>query len=216
MFDAILFDNDGILVDTERRYVHSCIEIVEEMFGLEYTLEMYQDYGYTNGLGTTGWLRDQGVSEEEIFQFQELRNERYAKYLQEPIDSMRGVRELLGFLEEKNIERAVVTASSRFHFELAHSQTGLLQGFSFAICNEEVSRSKPFPDGYLLAAEKLKITPEKCLVLEDSPRGVVAGKTAGMTVWAIPSEQVRELDFSEADEVFDSMEEVLKKFKMSY
>ena len=215
MFDAILFDNDGILVDTECRHVQACQEIVKELFGLEYSLQEYQKYGYTNGTGTSGWLRDKGISETDIARFQKLRDERYEALLQNPIEPMRGVRELLQFLQKNNIPRALVTATPRPHLELAHSQTGLLKYFSFTICNQEVPRSKPFPDGYLLAAEKLGVAPEKCLVLEDSPRGVVAGKEAGATVWAVPSGQTKILDFTEADEVFESLEEVLFKLQSS-
>lgn len=214
MFDAVLFDNDGVLVDTEKRHVRACQEIVKEMFGVSYSLEDYQNYGYTNGLGTSGWLRDRGISETDIVRFQKLRDERYMKFLKNPIEPMSGVREILNFLREKNIPRAIVTATPRSHLELAHSQTGLLEYFSFAICNAEVPRSKPFPDGYLFAAEKLNVAPEKCLVLEDSPRGISAGKSAGMTVWAVPSTQTRELDLSAADEVFESLEEVLDRLKM--
>ena len=133
--------------------------------------------------------------------------------LQNPIEPMSGVRELLQFLQNNNIPRALVTATPRPHLELAHSQTGLLSSFSFTICNQEVPRSKPFPDGYLLAAEKLGVDPQNCLVLEDSPRGVVAGKDAGATVWAIPSGQTKILDFSRANEVLDSLGEVLEKLK---
>jgi len=216
MFEAILFDNDGVLVDTEKRHVLACQEIVEEMFGFSYSLKDYQEYGYTNGTGTSGWLRDKEISEEEIARFQELRNVRYVEFLADRIEPMSGVWEVLKFLRERNIPRAVVTATPRPHLEFSHSQTGLLEEFRFAICNKEVPRSKPFPDGYLAAAEKLGIPPVKCLVLEDSPRGVAAGKVAGMTVWAIPSGQTKELDFSLADEVFESLDEVLVKLQSLY
>lgn len=213
MFDAILFDNDGILVDTECRHVQACQEMVRKLFDLEYSLEDYQQYGYTNGTGTSGWLRDQEISETDIERFQKLRNERYEVLLKDPIEPMSGVRALLQFVQEKHIPRALVTATPRPHLELAHSQTGLLSSFAFTICNQEVPRSKPFPDGYLAAAKQLRVDPGKCLVLEDSPRGVVAGKEAGMTVWAVPSGQTKMLDFSRADEVFESLEEVLEKLK---
>jgi HAD superfamily hydrolase (TIGR01509 family) len=215
MFDAVLFDNDGLLIDTEKVYVKSCQEIVWELFSLKLDLKTYQKYGYILGIGTSSWLREQGISEEHIVRFQEARNERYEEFLKKPIPPLKGVREVLNFLCEKNIPRAIVTATPRSHLELAHSQTGLMEHFSFAICNGEVPRSKPFPDGYLFAAEKLNIAPEKCLVLEDSPRGVSAGKAAGMTVWAVPSEQTIELDLSEADEIFESLEEVLIKLQSS-
>ena len=177
-FEAVLFDNDGVLIDTERRYVRACQEIVEEMFGLNLSLETYQEWGYTKGLGTGGWLATQGISEEKIAEFQRLRNLRYEEFLGDDIELMVGVREFLDFLIANDIPRAIVTATPRVHLVLAHSQTGLLDKFSFAVCNGEVSRSKPFPDGYLAAAEKLGFSPERCLVIEDSPRGVQAGKSA--------------------------------------
>ncbi len=213
MFEAILFDNDGILIDTECLFVIACQEVVNEIFEKTLNLETYQEYGYTLGTGTTGWLKEQGVSDEDILQYQEVRDVRYEKFLSSPIDPMTGVHELLDFLREKNIPRAIVTATRQLHLDIAHRQTGLLDYFSFAIANEDVSQTKPFPEGYLLAAKKLKISPEKCLVIEDSPRGVAAGKAAGMTVWAVPTGQTRDLDLSKADEVFGSLEKVLEKLQ---
>ncbi len=214
-FKAILFDNDGVLVDTERRYVRASQEVIEEMFGLKLSLGEYQEYGYTKGIGPTGWLREKGFEGEQLVAFQKKRNARYEDFLGEQIDVMVGVRELLAFLEKEKILRAIVTATPRPHLELAHSQTGLLDEFSFAICNGEVPRSKPFPDGYLAAAERLGVDPADCLVLEDSPRGVAAGKAAGATVWAVPTCETRELDFTLADEVVVSLDEVLVKLQAS-
>ena len=213
MFDAVLFDNDGIFIDTEQVYVRSCQEIVKEMFGLELTLELYQEWGYTKGIGTQGWLGEQGIENEKINEFRKVRNKRYEKLLLQFIEPMPGVQKLLRFLSQQKIPRAIVTATYRNHLELAHRQTGLLSFFQFAVTNEDIEKSKPAPDGYFLAAKKLGITPGKCLALEDSPRGVAAGKAAGMTVWAIPSGQTKELDFSLADKRFESLEEVLFKLQ---
>ena len=211
MFEAVLFDNDGILIDTERRYVQACQEITQEMFGLEITLEIYQEWGYTKGTGTQGWLLAQGIENEKVEKYRTLRDVRYEELLSQPIEVMDGVKELLEFLGSQKIPRAMVTATFRKHLDLAHSQTGLLPMFTFAVTNEDTENSKPAPDGYLLAAKKLGIAPEKCLVLEDSPRGIAAGKAAGMTVWAIPSEQTRNLDVSMADERFLNLQTVIHK-----
>jgi HAD superfamily hydrolase (TIGR01509 family) len=215
MFDAILFDNDGVLVDTERLYFQACQEILKEMFGIELTLHTYQEYGYTKGIGTTGWLQEKNFSDGVISQYQKSRDRRYEYFLSRSVTPMSYVEELLKFLRQESVSTAIVTATFRAHLDLAHSQTGLLDFFSFAITHDDVERGKPFPDGYLLAAKRLTVAPGNCLVLEDSPRGVVAGKSAGMTVWAIPSDQTKELDFTEADEVFDSLEEVLFKLQSS-
>ena len=106
-----------------------------------------------------------------------------------------------------------MTTARRKHLELIHSQTGLLDFFNDIVTLEDVKQSKPSPEGYLLAAKKLNVSPEKCLVIEDSPRGMVAGKTAGMTVWAVPTDQTRELDLSSADEVFEDLDCVLGRFR---
>ncbi len=213
MFEAILFDNDGILIDTERRYVQACQEIVFELFGKTLDIEIYNKYGYTLGTGTTGWLKEQGVSDVEIQKYQQQRDRRYEKLLSQRIDPMEGILNVLDFLLNQEIPRAIVTATYRPHLELAHSQTELLNYFPFAITNEDVSQGKPFPDGYLLAAQKLGVSPEKCLVIEDSPRGIKAGKMAGMTVWAVPTDQTKNLDLSRADEVFSSLHEILAKLQ---
>ncbi len=216
MFEAVLFDNDGILIDTERLFARACQEVIQEMFGWQLTLDLYQRWGYITGKGTQGWLASRRISKDTISEYRIRRDQRYEDFLRYPIESMVGVQKLLDFLSEKEIPRAVVTATYRKHLELAHTQTGLLSLFKFTITNEDIKQSKPAPNGYLLAAEKLGVLPEKCLVLEDSPRGIAAGKAAGMTVWAVPSEQTKELDLSVADEIFGSLEEVLIQLKLKY
>ena len=208
-FQAILFDNDGVLVDTEKYYVQANQEIVRQMFDLEYDLSDYQHYGYTRGIGTSGFLRDRFISEVLIEEFQALRNQRYESFLSEPVEILPGATEILKSFSEK-FEIACVTATPRKHFEMIHAQTGFEKFFKFSIANEDVSLSKPSPEGYLLAAEKLDVDPEKCLVIEDSPRGMKAGKSAGMTVFGVPTVQTKKLDLSAADQLFDSLECVMK------
>ncbi len=214
-FEAVLFDNDGVLVDTEQYYVLACQRMVAEMFGLELSLDDYQDYGYTKGIGTTGWLLERGIGEGEIEEYKVRRDELYEEFLNQGNAPMEGVLELLDFLEKKKIPRAVVTATFRKHLEIAHSYTGILDKVLFAVTNEDTEREKPFPDGYLLAAKKLGVDPARCLVIEDSPRGIAAGKNAGMTVWAIPTRQTRDLDLSRADKVWNGAGEVLEELKKS-
>lgn len=213
MFEAVLFDNDGILINTERVYVRACQEVVREMFDWSLDLQTYQQYGYTLGIGTTGWLLEKGVSKENGERFQTQRDALYSEFLSQKIVPMKGVMNLLRYLQEKHIPRALVTATRREHLELSHSQTGILDFFDFIVTLEDVAQSKPSPEGYLLAAQKLNVSPEKCLVIEDSPRGMVAGKTAGMTVWAVPTDQTRDLDLSNADAVFESLEDVLERLQ---
>jgi len=79
----------------------------------------------------------------------------------------------------------------------------------------EVKRGKPFPDIYLLSAERLGLKTEECLALEDTQYGLESAKSAGMTCFAIPSEFSIKQDFSRADKIFNSLEEVVEFYKVN-
>jgi HAD superfamily hydrolase (TIGR01509 family) len=209
-FEAIFLDNDGILVDTEKYHVEACDEISRELFGLPFSLKKYQEYGYTKGIGIQGWLAEQGISDKKIQTFRKIRDKRYAKKLLQKIKPLPGVRNFLEFCKSREILTAVVTASYEEHFLQIHQQTGLLPYFKFWITHDDVAKRKPSSEGYLLAAKKMKVNPKNCLVIEDSPRGIRAGKEAGMTVYAIPTGQTKCLNLSLSDEKFAEFSELIK------
>lgn len=201
-FEAIFLDNDGVLVDTEKFYAEACDEISRDLFNLPFPLEMYQEYGYTKGLGIQEYLAEQGISREKIREFREIRDKLYAQKLSQKIIPLPGVVDFLELAKSREILTACVTATPLLHFLKIHNQTGLLPYFKFWVVNEDVQKSKPSPECYLLAAQRAGVNPAKCLVVEDSPRGIKAGKEAGMTVYAIPTEQTKKLDLSLADKIF--------------
>ncbi len=208
-FEAIFLDNDGVLVDTEKFYAEACDEISRDLFGLGISLEKYQEYGYTKGIGIQVWLSEQGVTPAEIQKFREIRNKRYVEKLSQEIIPLPGVVDFLKWTKSREILTAVVTATYEEHFLKIHKRTKLLPYFKFWITHDDVKKTKPSPEGYLLAAQKAGVNPVKCLVIEDSPRGIKAGKEAGMTVFAIPTAQTKNLDLSLADEKFAGFSELL-------
>ena len=94
-----------------------------------------------------------------------------------------------------------------------HNQTGLLPYFKFWVVNEDVQKSKPSPECYLIAAKKAGVNPANCLAIEDSPRGIKSAKDAGMTVYAIPTAQTKKLDLSLADKIFAGFSELMDFLK---
>ncbi len=213
---AIFFDNDGILVDTEKFYAKACDEISREMFNLPFSLSMYQEYGYTKGIGISGFLAEKSFSDSEISQFQQTRDRRYEKYLSQNISPREGLIPFLEMLKSREIPLACVTATPLKHFLQIHQQTGLLPYFKFWITHDDIQKSKPNSEGYLIAAKKMGLPPENCLVIEDSPRGIVAGKNAGMTVWTVPTAQTANLDLSRADQKFADFDELHQFFRENY
>jgi HAD superfamily hydrolase (TIGR01509 family) len=97
-----------------------------------------------------------------------------------------GLNALLSLLEQHRIPKAVATSSDRRQAEALLREHGILDRFSTLATGDEVTSGKPDPEIYLLAARMLKVTPSRCLVLEDSEAGVMAGYRAGMRVWVVP------------------------------
>ena len=87
---------------------------------------------------------------------------------------------------------------------------GLTGAFDTVVSGDEVPRGKPAPDGFLMAARRLWMAPERCFVVEDSRNGVLAAKAAGMTVAAVPGPATAHEDFSPADLILPSLEALPK------
>ena len=103
-----------------------------------------------------------------------------------PFAKKPGLDEMLAFLESRNIRKAVATSTVRRRAVPRLELAGLSERFEFVTTGDEVSRGKPFPDLFLLAAERFGISPSECLVLEDSEPGVTAAGRAGMQVFMVP------------------------------
>ena len=102
----------------------------------------------------------------------------------------------------------IVTSSRKDHFEIIHDRSGLLTYFDFVVASGDFSNSKPHPEPYLIGIERCGYPAHECLAIEDSERGVLAAKRAGVTCWAIPSAMTKDGDFSKADRVLESIEDV--------
>jgi HAD superfamily hydrolase (TIGR01509 family) len=119
--------------------------------------------------------------------------------------TMPGLFDLLRAVDARGLVRAVATSSGRDWALYALQIIGAEHGFAAIITSDRVQNSKPAPDIYLAAAEALSLPPSACLALEDSPHGVQAAKTAGMRCVAVPNEMTAKLDLSAADWLFPSL-----------
>lgn len=202
-FQAIFWDNDGVLVDTERLYYRATREALAEK-GLELTPELYFQYFLASDRGTVAFATDRGLAESEAVQIRERRNRNYRELLQtEPI-AIAGVREALETLRP-HFRMGIVTSSLRSHFETIHRRTGLLGYFDFVLAQNDYAASKPSPDPYLAAIAKCSVPPDRCLAIEDAPRGLVSAKAAGIACWVIPNALTRFDTFAHADRVLPSV-----------
>lgn len=185
-FDAVLFDMDGLMIDTESVSASSWRlagesldiqmpeELIHSMVGLSVTrsLERVIEHYGDRALG-------QALSEA-------CRHHYRRQLAEDDIPLKTGIEAVLDWLTEQGIPRAVATSTQRLMADLKLQRTGLSRYFEISVAGDEVSHTKPAPDVFLAAAAKLDISPERCIVLEDSPYGLLAGHAAGMRVILVP------------------------------
>jgi len=196
MIEAILWDNDGVLVDTEEMFFAATRDALARA-GIELTREQYIEYSLTNGRSAFHRLEDQGWSAERVLALRAERDLAYAALLGSGRSPMNGVIETLERLKGR-ARMAVVTTSLRRHFDIAHQGSGLRPYFELILAREDYDQSKPHPEPYLTAMRRLDVPPERCVVIEDSARGLQAALAAGLRCIVVPNHFTRGSSFEGA------------------
>jgi HAD superfamily hydrolase (TIGR01509 family) len=178
-FDSIIFDCDGVLIDSEMLANRSEVEFLKSI-GIEFDLSDYlaRFVGKTKQDVWTGIesLHNVNLSAD----FWKLVEENTFKVFQAELQPIAGIFELL---DATNSAKCVASSSSLARLDLTLKVTGLFDRFSPHIFSaEQVTRGKPAPDLFLFAAAQIQVPPDRCIVIEDSLAGVRAGVAAGMTV----------------------------------
>ena len=199
-FDAILFDNDGVLVDTEELYFAANREALARA-SVVLDERAYVELFLRTGQGAWHLAEARGYDASAIQALREGRDRRYVDLCATAPDLlMPGAVEVVRALGAA-YRLAIVTSSEPEPFARSHARTGLLRHFELVLTREHYRNSKPDPEPYLCAVERLGLPPERCLVIEDSERGLLAAKAAGLTCWVIPSRLTRAGRFDAADAV---------------
>ncbi len=202
-FDAIFFDNDGILVDTEPLFLEATREILATV-GVVVTADDYHEISMRKGGTVFDLATAQGISDDEILRLREVRGRRYSELIHAGIRVLGGVVETMDALRNV-LPTAIVTSSDRGHFDEIHAQTGLVPYFEFVLTPDDYVQHKPHPDGYLAAAKRMDVDPARSLVIEDTERGLVSARAAGMECIVIPNALTESADFTGALARLDSM-----------
>lgn len=201
MFDAIFWDNDGVLMDTEHLYFRANATALEEI-GVDLSLDMFRDYSLRRGESVLQLAGDRSSSA-----LRQRRDRLYESLLETESRQMPGIRDVLQRLHGRQ-PMAIVTSCRRPHFERMHAGNNLLGFFDFILTREDYTASKPDPEPYLTACARAGVVPERCLAVEDSPRGVTAAAAAGLTVAALPGELNHGGDFRAARWQLESLSQL--------
>lgn len=211
-FRAVLFDFDGVLVDTEWAIYQAWLRTFQA-HGHDLPLALY-----TRCIGSDFETWSPKTHLEDLsglaFDWHDLDLRRQEEIVRDLSDEgvMPGVPALLQRLEDRGIRRAVVSSSSHHWVDGWLGKLGFFDRFETVVCRGDAPRIKPAPDLYLEAASRLGLEPARCLVIEDSLNGAKAATAAGMTVWAVPNRVTAGLDFSIAARVLGSLDEAVDAF----
>ena len=206
----ILWDNDGVLVDTEHWYFTATKRALAE---LGFTLER-DIYLQRMVHGESSWdiAIASGLDEEQAVQKRKQRDAYYQEYLREKAIDIPGVEAVLKDMA-KTHSMAIVTTSKRADFELIHRERNLVSLMDFVLVREDYKKSKPDTEPYLVGIERFGANPEECLVVEDSQRGLQAALAAGLDCAIVHNDFTASHDFTGACFHMQSLEELPKLLK---
>jgi len=197
---AVIFDMDGVLVDSEPFHVENEKRMFKKM-GLDISDEEHAGY---MGIATDVMWKQIIGNRNLPFQVDEITNLTIQESLPffrslEKIDPMPGLTGLLDKLRSLKIPMAVASSSDPETIQIILEKSGLKNYFQYAVSSSEAGKSKPEPDVFLHAAKLLGVKPEECVVFEDSKNGIKAAKAAGMFCIAYSGSNSGEQDQSHAD-----------------
>lgn len=217
MLQAIIFDMDGVIVDTEyvefalqKEFIQAVKERPDEITKQEYLQVVGKALKDIAKIIKT--ISGSTLSQEEI-------TKRYYAFFHSIFDEMdyltifrKDIKHIIQFAKQNNIKLAVASSSPMAHIENILTQCGIIQEFDLIVTGDLFAESKPNPEIYQYTMQKLGVLPEHSVAVEDSHFGMVAAKAAGMTCIGYEEKRM-EIDQSPADYIGKDMNEILAIIK---
>ena len=191
----ILFDHDGVLVETEQWYYRANKRALASL-GVDLPQDAYLA-NMANGVSAWEVARGSGVSEADITRGRELRNRYYQEYLTTEDIEIEGVVETLADLAE-TYRMGIVTTAKPVDFALIHEGRSILGYMEFCLTRGDYERAKPHPEPYLAGLRRFGATAAETVVVEDSARGLKSAVAAGIDCIVVANEFTATHDFSGA------------------
>ena len=204
---GIIFDFDGVLIDSEPIYLRSVNVILAECGVAQVTPTEYQQWIGSTAKLTWEALTTQRNLPEPAQHYQDRYEVTLEEVLWQELTLRPEAEELLGIVERRGIPRGLATASRRKWLTVKLEKLGLVDYFTATVCSSDVRRTKPAPDIYLKAAELMGLDPADVVAIEDSPAGIHSATTAGIRTIGLRTDMTTNLDISKADEIINSLRE---------
>ncbi len=210
MIKGLIFDMDGVLIDSEPLYKELNGKLFKEL-GFSLTDEEYAQFVGTTDEKMLSDLKERFSLQQSVTDMNRLREDIHMRYFRSAVlNPMHHLLDLLNWAKISNLKLAVASSTDEKFVLLILEKIGIIHYFQTVVCGNHIDHSKPAPDIFLKAAKELKLNPEECIVIEDSTNGVKAGLRAGMHVIGFQSDDGSQ-DLSEAHTCVHSLKEVKKR-----
>jgi len=206
MAKAVIWDMDGVIADTAPYHFKAWQEVFQKR-GVNFTEEDFRrNFGQRNDTIIRNVLGE-GLSPSQIDTIAGEKERNFRQRVRQHIKPLPGAIKLLKLLREYGFKIALASSAPIENIRLVTQGLDINNCFHAIVSGREVKEGKPSPQGFLLAAKKLRVAPENCIVVEDAVAGVTAAKRAGMCCLAVTNTHPR-LSLKEADLIVDTLEAV--------
>ena len=207
MLQAVIFDMDGVIADTEPLHTQAYVEVLKE-FGIHVSKDQYRKAITEEGKTIATWFVELGGNPEQIDELYRQKDGIYFPLLREQGTPRPGLLRLLSEIKESRVACALATSARRVNVEFILDLFGLGHFFAATLALEDVTHVKPHPEVFLVTLKRLSAQPYGAVVLEDAPKGVRAAVDARIPVVVIPTPWTRHYHFDGAALVVESLEDL--------
>lgn len=213
MKKAIIFDMDGLMIDSERVIYHYYSKVLKEK-GYPFSLDLYKTFLGKNRLKVMSLLVENYGPTFPVQEIWDLIHYEAQEHFKREVPVKEGLIELLTYLKANNYKTIVATSSDRWRVDEILASAKLTSYFDDIICGNEVKNGKPHPEIFLSACEKLNVSTEEALVLEDSETGILAAYNANIDCICVVDIKYPDKEYaSKPLYIFNSLYDVLDYLK---
>jgi HAD superfamily hydrolase (TIGR01509 family) len=209
MLKALIFDMDGVIIDSEPLYQKANKNTFDKL-GISISEEEYNGFVGTNGFYMWSTLKDKYKLNHSVEELIQMENDGFIEYLNqiENHQSIDGINELILDLDKNKIIMAIASSSIKRSINAVIDRLRLRKYFKEIVSGEDIKNGKPAPDIFLKASTLINTPPEECLVIEDSRNGVLATKSAGMKCIGYQNLNSGRQDLNQADYITSNLSEL--------
>lgn len=212
--NTIIFDMDGVLIDSEYTYLESKTKILNDAGYNKDISYQYQFMGTTYNYMWSTMKEELGLPLEVSDYINDMNQRRKEMIERDGVKPIKGVQKFISDLHAAGFKMAVASSSPKADIEFAMESLDLKQYFEYLVSGEEVENSKPAPDVFLYAASLLDVKPENCIAFEDTKNGSLSASSAGMYTIGFENPDYPKQDLSAADEIITDFNQVnIKELK---